>query len=125
MAATTAEGVRFRRYEELKLIRSENPTFALSWTVLHHIDALSPIHGRDAADLAAMDAVFLIVISGHDETSGQTVQARETYLVDEIRWDHRYVDVLSTTADGVTMLDYSRFHDVEPIARRATDPTPV
>ena len=122
MSATTGEGVRFRRFEELALVRSENPTFALSWTLLHHIDAASPIHGRAAAELAAMDAQILVVITGHDEASGQTVQARGTYLMDEVRWDHRYVDVLSTAADGVTVLDYARFHDVEPVAPKAVGP---
>ena len=123
LSATTAEGVRFRRFEELKLIRSENPTFALSWTVLHHIDAESPIFGRRREELLAMDALFLIVITGYDDTSGQTVQARETYLTEEIHWDHRYSDVLSTSADGVTILDYARFHDVEPIGARVAGPT--
>ncbi len=123
IAATTAEGVRFRRFEELGLIRSENPTFALSWTVLHHIDAASPLDGRTAADLAAMDAMVLIVITGHDEASGQSVQARETYLAGDIDWNHRYVDVLSTSAEGVTVLDYGRFHDVEPIAPKVAGPT--
>ena len=120
MSATTAEGTRFRRFEELKLVRSENPTFALSWTLLHHIDAASPIHARDPAELADMDAQILIVITGHDEASGQTVQARDTYLMTEVHWGHRYVDVLSTAADGVTVLDYAKFHDVEPI-RAAVD----
>ena len=103
-------------------MRSENPTFALSWTLLHHIDAASPIQGRDAAELAAMDAQILVVIPGHDEASGRTVQARDTYLMEEVHWDHRYVDVLSTAADGVTVLDYARFHDVEPIGAAVDRP---
>ena len=113
---TTAEGARFRRFEELKLLRSENPTFALSWTILHVID-------ETKVELAASDALFVVTITGHDEASAQTVQARETYLAGDVRWDHRYVDVLSTSADGITILDYSRFHDVEPIAV-ATGPAP-
>jgi inward rectifier potassium channel len=115
LSTESAEGTRFRRFEELKLIRSENPTFALSWTVLHPIDAASPLHGRTAGDLAGMNALFLIIITGHDEASGQTVQARESYLSSEISWDHRYVDVLSTAPDGSPLLDYARFHDVEPL----------
>ena len=116
MSTSTTEGTRFRRFEEMRLLRSENPTFALSWTVLHPIDATSPLYGRSAAELVAMDALFLIIITGHDEASGQTVQARETYVTEEIHWDHRYVDVLSTAPDGATLLDYRRFHDVEPVA---------
>ena len=113
---TTAEGVRFRRFEELKLIRSENPTFALSWTILHRIDEASPLFGKTPDDLLADDALFVLTIVGHDEASAQTVQARGSYLSSDIRWEHRFVDVLSTSADGVTVLDYARFHEVEPVA---------
>ena len=115
MSTSTTEGTNFRRFEEMKLIRAENPTFALSWTVLHPIDAASPLSGRTPTELVAMDALFLIIITGHDEASGQTVQARETYVTEEIQWNHRYVDVLSTSAEGATILDYARFHDVEPL----------
>lgn len=112
----TAEGTRFRRFEELKLLRSENPTFALSWTLLHAIDEASPLFGKSAADLVAAESLFVVVISGHDEASAQSVQARASYVAEDLHWDHRYVDVLSTSVEGVTVLDYARFHDVEPIA---------
>ena len=107
---------------ELKLLRSENPTFSLSWTTLHPIDEASPLFGRSGGDLIREDALFVLNITGHDESSGQAVQARETYLSRDLHWDHRYVDVLSTTDDGVTVLDYARFHDVEPVASSAATP---
>lgn len=113
---TTREGVHFRRYVELQVLRSENPNFTLSWTILHPIDEASPLHGRSDEDLAREEAMFLVVITGHDEASGQTVQASEYYLAADLRWDHRYADILSTGPDGLTLLDYERFHDVEPVA---------
>ena len=115
LTETTAEGARFRRYVELKLVRSENPAFALSWTILHPIDAASPLFGRRPEDLAREDALLLLTITGHDETSAQTVQGRESFLPEDILWHHRFVDILSTAADGQTLLDYARFHDVEPL----------
>lgn len=115
---TTPEGVSFRRFAEMRLLRSENPTFVLSWTVLHPIDEASPLYGRTPADLAALDAFFVLTITGQDETSGQTVQARTTYGGAELLWEHRYADVLSVAEDGATVLDYSRFHEVRPIGPR-------
>ena len=120
LSETTAEGATFRRYVELRLVRAENPAFALSWTILHPLDAASPLAGRSAADLEREDALFLLTITGHDETSGQTVQARESYLPADIRWDHRFVDILSTPVAGNTVLDYARFHDMEPLAPDGT-----
>ena len=112
----TAEGVTFRRYEELKLIRSENPTFVLSWTILHVIDETSPLYGTTLDSLASDDALFIVNVTGYDETSAQTVQAREYYLAGDVHFDHRYADVLSVLADGSTMLNYEHFHTVEPVA---------
>ena len=115
LSETTAEGTRFRRFVELPLLRSENPTFALSWTMLHRIDGSSPLYGRTADELIQDDALLVVNITGHDESSGQAVQARETYLASDVRFDHRYMDILSTSDDGQTLLDYSRFHDIEPV----------
>ena len=42
--------------------------------------------------------------------------------MDSVRGDQRSVDGLSTAADGVTVLDYARFHDVEPVAPKAVGP---
>ncbi len=111
----TAEKVAFRRFLELKLVRSENPTFVLSWTILHNIDESSPLFGLTTEDLIESDAALILSISGHDETSAQTVHSRETYFAGDILWDHRFADVLTRTEDGSTLLNYERFHDVEPL----------
>jgi inward rectifier potassium channel len=122
LSETTAEGSRFRRFVELPLLRSENPTFALSWTMLHRIDESSPLFGRTADALIQDDALIVVNITGHDESSGQAVQGRETYLASDVLFGHRYRDILSTSEDGQTLLDYSRFHDIEPIPALATEP---
>ncbi len=44
----TREGIAMRRFEELKLVRSRTPLFALSWTVMHRIDETSPFYRSDA-----------------------------------------------------------------------------
>ena len=33
----------------------------------------------------------------------------------EIRWSHRFADVLMQTEDGRLPIDYRRFHNTEPI----------
>ena len=115
MQQNTQENVPYRRFLEMKLVRSENPVFTLSWTILHTIDETSPLFGLSQADLAEMDAFFILSIAGHDETSVQEVRARETYSVEDIRWDHKFVDILERTEAGMTLLNYERFHDVEPV----------
>jgi len=39
------EGVSFRRFYELPLVRNEHPALALSWTLYHVLDEESPLYG--------------------------------------------------------------------------------
>jgi inward rectifier potassium channel len=110
----SAEGQYFRRYYQLELRRNENPVFALSWTIFHVIDASSPLHGASPEDLAQADALLVLTISGFDDNSAQQLNARRTYPHDQIRWQHRYVDISSNADDGRLVLDYGKFHDVTP-----------
>jgi len=105
------EGGTFRRFFELALVRSEHPALALSWTLYHVLDRTSPLHGTTAVDLEACKASLVVVVSGYDIVAAQTVHARQTYEHPDIRFGHRYVDILGTSDDGRLRIDYGRFHD--------------
>ncbi len=109
----TPEGRRYRGFVEMKLRRNENPTFQLSWTLFHVMDESSPLFGMTQADMETAEAAFTVTINGLDENSAQTVHARKAYAFADLRWGHRYADILSTQA-GRTRLDYRLFHDTEP-----------
>ena len=105
------EGVSFRRFYELSLERSEHPALALSWTLYHVIDEQSPLYGLNADDLDAATVSLAVVVSGYDVVAAQTVHARKTYEHSDIRFGHRYADILGTSEDGRLRIDYGRFHD--------------
>jgi inward rectifier potassium channel len=107
----TAEGRPFRRFYELPLLRSESPALALSWTLHHVIDENSPLYGLNPDDLETTNASFVAVVSGYDVVAAQTVHARKSYEHPDIRFGHRYVDVLDVSEDGKVRIDYGRFHD--------------
>ena len=108
---TTQEGVAMRRFHELRLVRSNNPLFALSWTVLHPIDEASPLFGLTPQDMAAEDMEIIIMLSGMDETIADRIFARHAYWNDEIVWQKRFVDVISVAPSGHRMVDLTHFHD--------------
>ena len=108
------EGYLIYKIRDLKLERSEHPIFLLGWVMMHVIDETSPLHNATAESLAAGDALLLLTIEGADETAAQTVQARYSWRHDDIRWNHRYVDLIRDE-DGVTSVDYDNFHRIEPI----------
>jgi inward rectifier potassium channel len=105
------EGRPFRRFHELPLLRSEHPALALSWTLYHVLDEASPLYGLGAESLAASSTLLMVVVSGYDVVAAQTVHARKSYDHSEIRFGHRYADILDTSEEGRLRIDYGRFHE--------------
>jgi inward rectifier potassium channel len=112
---TTMEGVTMRRFQELKLMRSSNSLFALSWTVMHPIDQDSPLYGLTQEDMEAQDMEIVVMLNGLDEILADRIYTRHAYWADEIVWNHRFVDVISLTPSGDRMVDLTRFHDTKEI----------
>lgn len=112
--ATSAEGLTMRRFDELPLLRGRTSLFALSWTIMHRIDENSPLHGLSAEQIDAAEMEIVILLSGRDEVLADTIYARHAYSPDEIRWNHRFVDVLSISEDGQRVVDLTKFHDTVP-----------
>lgn len=113
----TIEDRPYRRFRELKLIRNENPTFALSWTVFHVIDGQSPMLGATPQSLEASDAGLLLTVTGVDEQLVQELHSRNSYSHADVAWGEHYADILSTGDDGRTRIDYGRLDDTEPDAK--------
>lgn len=111
----TSEGEQVRRIRDLKLVRGRSAMFALTWTAIHPIDEDSPLYGQDAAAYRASDADLIVSLTGLDESLAQTVHARHAYRADEVRFGHRFVDVLAVRPDGVREIDYGRFDETEPM----------
>lgn len=108
------EGQAFRRFYELPLMRSDSPALALSWTLFHVLDEQSPLHGLDANGLETFNVSLVVVVSGYDVVAAQTVHARKSYDHPDIRFGHRYAEILGTTEDGRLKIDYGMFHETLP-----------
>ena len=120
----TAEGVLFYRMRDLRLERERSPALARSWTVMHTIDASSPLHGATPETLARDEAEFILTVVGIDEASAQNLHARNTYDHEQIRWGARHADMLSELPDGRLQLDVREFHRVVATAPTAAFPYP-
>jgi inward rectifier potassium channel len=107
----SVEGGTLRRFYELPLVRDEHPALALSWTLYHVIDQASPLYGMSADEVAASDVSLVVVVSGYDVVAAQTIHARKSYDYPDIRFGHRYADILDRTEDGRLRIDYGKFHE--------------
>ncbi len=106
------EGITLRRFYNLDLLRSESPSFRLSWLVMHPIDESSPLYQKDALFLAQCDTEILVILTGLDETFSSTIHSRYLYKVKDILWSMRFVDILYKSDQEKYYLDYEHFHDV-------------
>jgi inward rectifier potassium channel len=121
---TTLEGMGIRRIVDLPLVRSQHPSFALGWTLMHVIDEASPLHSQTAQSLREKDASIVLSVSGTDDTTGQVLSARTEYTSEDIHWNAAFPDLLEEAADGTLNVDYTRFDQVEPLAKAEVPPPP-
>jgi inward rectifier potassium channel len=111
----TQEGFRIRRIIDLPLIRSQQPMFVLGWTMMHAIDESSPLNGETADSLMASDPIFVLSMSGSDQSTGQTLTARATYSHRDIRWDATFRHIIEEAPDGSLHVDYTKFDEVDSL----------
>jgi inward rectifier potassium channel len=97
-----------RRFRPLPLERDTVSFLPLTWTVVHPIDESSPIYGKSAADLQRLQAEFVILIKGFDDTFSQTVHARYSYRYDELTWQARFNPAFEFDPDGNMVLNVDR-----------------
>jgi inward rectifier potassium channel len=109
----TLEGDDFRRLTDLELVRNQSPAFALTWTIMHPIVAGSPLQGWSPEEFEDDDGLLVVSIAGIDETLNDSVYARHEYPLSEVRFDHRFADVVTFDGEKMTV-DLTRFHDVTP-----------
>ncbi len=107
----TPEGVHLRRIHDVALVRDNTPLFSVTWSVYHVIDEASPFHGLTEDTLAESVLMVIATMTGHDSTYASTTHARKFWYPEDIRFGHRFADVIGTMDDGRMRVDYSKFHE--------------
>lgn len=118
----TTEGERMRRYYDLPLLRSQNPIFAMTWTVMHPIDENSPLHGMTFDQMVEGRIEILAILTGLDSTFGQTIHARFAYAMDDICENARFKDIVIELPDGTRQVNLDRIGDWEPMPTTPSAP---
>jgi inward rectifier potassium channel len=112
----TETGATVRRFYELPLERQRVVFFPLSWTVVHPIDAQSPMWGLTPDDLLAADAELLVLLIATDETISQSVHSRSSYEANEIIWNAKFANMfLRSESEGIIGMNLDRIHEIERV----------
>ncbi|MCU0354089.1 MAG: ion channel [Cytophagales bacterium] len=106
-----------RRYYRLKLELERINLLSLSWTIVHPIDADSPLYGLTLDDLKAADAEFLVFIKAFDDTFSQTVYHRSSYYHSELLWGAKFKPMyFPIEQDTKIRLELDKISEVEAVA---------
>jgi len=73
------------------------------------------LSSETAESLVKSKTVFILSLSGTDENTGQTLMARSEYAGADIRWNATFHDILEQAPDGTLHIDYSKFHEIDPL----------
>ena len=97
-----------RQFQTLKLERNGVYFLPLTWTIVHPIDETSPLYGKTYADFERLQAEFVVLVKGFDDTFSQIVHSRYSYRYDEIRWQAKFQPAFEIDASGDLILNVDR-----------------
>jgi inward rectifier potassium channel len=120
MTVERIDGVLRRDYQPLTLERAGIFFFPLTWTVVHPIGPDSPLFGRTREDLERLQAEFLILIKGYDDTFSQTVHARYSYRYNDLVWGTRFRPAFEIDPAGDIEVHVNRISDYSPVGAEET-----
>lgn len=103
-----------RRFYELPLERSRINFLPLSWTVVHSINAESPLYQVDCTGLKEMDAEFMILVTGFDDIFTQTIHHRTSYKYNDLIDGAKFKNIFQLE-DGKTIIDLDQISEIERI----------
>lgn len=93
-----------------------NLFFIWPMTIVHHIDENSPLYYLSASNILNDKFEIVVILEGTIESTGQTTQARSSYLASEVLWGQRFEPVVSYNKDRQGYeVNYSKFDNTLPI----------
>jgi len=116
MTVDSSNGELSRSFIDLPLERRSIYFFALTWTVVHPIDAASPFFGKTREDLASLAAELLILIEGFDDTFSQVVHSMYSYRHDEIVWGAQFIPAFKIDSKGDLVVEVDRIDEMKMVS---------
>lgn len=124
---TTREGLELPFYQQnlpvgIDWLCEENQIdqifLILPLTIVHVIDENSPLYEMQPKDLLDCDFEIVVVLEGTVEATSMLVQAKTSYIAEEILWGHEFINTTdpSRWKSGRYRIDFSVFDDTHPVS---------
>jgi len=92
------------KFYDLALERSKVDSLPMNWTVVHPIDAKSPLMGFTEDDIKAADVEVYVLVRGFDDVFSNFVLRRTSYTYREIQLNRKFVPMYRESEDGKTTI---------------------
>ena len=102
-----------RRYYRMDFERNTVSYLPLTWTLVHPINEQSPLHGKSVEEHKDMMLEIMITIKGFDETYGDNVHSRYSYLYEDIVWGAKFSPAFHVHKGGAAVLDIDKISEYE------------
>ncbi|XP_011253068.1 uncharacterized protein LOC105249358 isoform X2 [Camponotus floridanus] len=117
---TTKEGEVLSQHQQELVVGTdgENGDLFFIWptTIIHRINESSPFYNMSAEDMLTERFEIVLILEGTIESTGQTTQARSSYLPQEILWGHRFDPMVSYSKERQGYeVDYSLFNSTTQV----------
>jgi inward rectifier potassium channel len=107
------EGEFKRDFYELKLERSNIMYLPTVWTIVHTVDAESPLFKYSKEEVKKLNAHLYILINYHEESFSQVVYQIHSYNFEDLITDVKHKETSSFNKEGYTVLDHDTLNALE------------
>jgi inward rectifier potassium channel len=104
-----------RRFFTLELERKYVSLLTLNWTIVHPLDANSPLIDMIYEDLETYQVSFSVLLKAFDDTFSQTVHSRTSYTAHDMVWNAKFIPMFNRDEDGRIELDMSKISDFDMV----------
>lgn len=109
------DGKPTRRFFTLDLERKYVSLLTLNWTIVHPLDANSPLIDMIYEDLETYQVSFSVLLKAFDDTFSQTVHSRTSYTAHDMVWNAKFVPMFNRDEEGRIELDMSKISEYDRV----------
>ena len=119
-AKTTKEGEVLNQHQTEMSVTADGCDgdlfFIWPMTIVHKIDSGSPLYHLSPKNFLNEQFEIVVILEGTIESTGQTTQARSSYIASEILWGYRFDAVVSYSKDRRGCeVNYTKFDSVTEV----------
>jgi hypothetical protein len=103
-----------RRIVPLAILNTGTPQLSQTATLIHDIDANSPITQMGIDGLLQRNAVIMPLVEGVDEITGSSLVQTHLYSAKDIMLGYRYGDLVSTDNKGQRRINIQKLNNIVP-----------